>query len=67
VGFAHRGLHYGPGFSENSLLAFAAAFLVGSLVLLELGTRWTVRWQSQAVQRSGIFSYRERVRAAIRT
>jgi len=26
-----------------------------------------VRWQSQAVQRSGIFSYRERVRAAIRT
>jgi MFS transporter, NNP family, nitrate/nitrite transporter len=49
------------------LLAFAAAFLVGSLVLLELGTRWAVRWQSHAVQRSGIFSYRERVRAAIRT
>ena len=49
------------------LLAFAAAFLAGSFVLLELGTRWTVRWQSQAVQRSGIFSYRERVRAAIRT
>ena len=49
------------------LLAFAAAFLVGSFVLLELGTRWTVRWQSHAVQRSGIFSYRERVRAAIRT
>ena len=48
------------------LLAFAAAFLVGSLVLLELGTRWTVRWQSQAVQRSGIFSYRERVRSALR-
>jgi NNP family nitrate/nitrite transporter-like MFS transporter len=49
------------------LLAFAAAFLVGSFVLLELGTRWTVRWQSHAVQRSGIFCYRERVRAAIRT
>jgi len=48
------------------LLAFAAAFLIGSLVLLELGTRWTVRWQSQAVQRSGIFSYRERVRSALR-
>jgi NNP family nitrate/nitrite transporter-like MFS transporter len=49
------------------LLAFAAAFLIGSFVLLELGTRWIVRWQSHAVQRSGIFSYRERVRAAIRT
>lgn len=24
-GFAHRGVHYGPGFPENSLLAFAAA------------------------------------------
>jgi NNP family nitrate/nitrite transporter-like MFS transporter len=48
------------------LLAFAAAFLVGSFVLLELGTRWTVRWQSQAVRRSGIFSYRERVRSALR-
>ena len=45
---------------------FAAAFLVGSLVLLELGTRWTVRWQPHAVQRSGIFSYRERVRCALR-
>jgi NNP family nitrate/nitrite transporter-like MFS transporter len=43
------------------LLAFAAAFLVGSFVLLELGTRWTVRWQSQAVQRSGIFCYRKLV------
>ena len=45
----------------------AAAFLAGSFVLLELGTRWSVRWQSQAVQRSGVFCYRERVRAAIRT
>ena len=25
AGFAHRGLHYGSGFPENSLLAFAAA------------------------------------------
>jgi NNP family nitrate/nitrite transporter-like MFS transporter len=49
------------------LMAFAAAFLAGSFVLLELGTRWSVRWQSQAVQRSGVFCYRERVRAAIRT
>jgi NNP family nitrate/nitrite transporter-like MFS transporter len=49
------------------LAAFAGVFTVGSFILLELGTRWTARWQSQAVQRSGIFCYRERVRAAIRT
>jgi len=29
-GFAHRGLHYGPGFPENSLLAFAAALEAGA-------------------------------------
>ena len=43
------------------LVAFAAAFMAGSFVLLELGTRWTVRWQSQAVKRSGIFCYRRAV------
>ena len=40
------------------LMAFAAAFMAGSFVLLELGTRWMARWQSEAVRRSGIFSYR---------
>ena len=25
LGFAHRGLHFGPGFPQNSLIAFAAA------------------------------------------
>ena len=29
LGFAHRGLHYGPGFPENSLVAFAAALELG--------------------------------------
>jgi len=29
-GFAHRGLHYGAGFPENSLLAFAAALEAGA-------------------------------------
>jgi glycerophosphoryl diester phosphodiesterase len=28
-GFAHRGLHYGSGFPENSLIAFAAALEAG--------------------------------------
>jgi NNP family nitrate/nitrite transporter-like MFS transporter len=48
------------------LAAVSAAFLLGSLVLLHLGTRWTASWQPQAVKRSGIFSYRTRVRAALR-
>ena len=29
-GFAHRGLHYGSGFPENSLIAFAAALELGA-------------------------------------
>jgi glycerophosphoryl diester phosphodiesterase len=29
-GFAHRGLHYGSGFPENSLIAFAAALETGA-------------------------------------
>jgi glycerophosphoryl diester phosphodiesterase len=29
LGFAHRGLHYGPGFPENSLAAFAGALELG--------------------------------------
>lgn len=29
-GFAHRGLHHGPGFPENSLIAFAAALEIGA-------------------------------------
>jgi hypothetical protein len=45
-------------------MAFAAAFMAGSLVLLELGARWMGRWQSEAVKRSGIFSYRRVVAAA---
>ena len=35
-GFAHRGLHYGPGFPENSLLAFAAALEMGAGIECDL-------------------------------
>ena len=35
-GFAHRGLHYGAGFSENSLLAFAAALELGAGIECDL-------------------------------
>lgn len=36
AGFAHRGLHYGAGFPENSLLAFAAALEAGAGIECDL-------------------------------
>ncbi len=36
MGFAHRGLHHGTGFSENSLLAFAAALELGAGIECDL-------------------------------
>jgi MFS transporter, NNP family, nitrate/nitrite transporter len=44
---------YGAG-----LLLFAVLLFGGALALLELGTRWVVRWQPEALQRSGVFCYR---------
>jgi glycerophosphoryl diester phosphodiesterase len=35
-GFAHRGLHYGAGFPENSLIAFAAALEIGAGIECDL-------------------------------
>jgi MFS transporter, NNP family, nitrate/nitrite transporter len=40
------------------LFGCAATFLVGTLVLLELGTRWSQRWDSAVIQRTGLYSYR---------
>jgi NNP family nitrate/nitrite transporter-like MFS transporter len=40
------------------LYGCAAAFLAGTVVLLELGMRWSQRWDVSAVQRSGVYSYR---------
>ena len=40
------------------LLGCAALFLCGTMVLLELGTRWSQRWDSVAIQRTGLYSYR---------
>ncbi len=48
---------YGPG-----LMLLAVAFFGGAVVLLHLGSLWTARWQAPAIQRSGIFCYRDRVR-----
>ena len=36
MGFAHRGLHYGSGFPENSLTAFAAALELGAGIECDL-------------------------------
>jgi NNP family nitrate/nitrite transporter-like MFS transporter len=44
---------YSPG-----LIGCAVAFLAGVVVLLELGARWSQRWDMTAVQRAGVYSYR---------
>src|SRR3954447_25306140 len=36
AGFAHRGLHYGSDFPENSLVAFAAALELGAGIECDL-------------------------------
>jgi NNP family nitrate/nitrite transporter-like MFS transporter len=40
------------------LLACVAVFVVGTIVLLEIGARWSQRWTPAAVERAGIFAYR---------
>jgi NNP family nitrate/nitrite transporter-like MFS transporter len=40
------------------LLGCAAVFVVGMAVLLELGARWSQRWDARAVRQTGIYSYR---------
>ena len=51
---------YGAG-----LLGCAAAFVGGTLVLLELGTRWSLRWDADVVRRSGVFCYRATLRRTV--
>ena len=40
------------------LLVCVGLFVVGTIVLLELGARWSQRWAPAAVDRAGIFAYR---------
>ena len=49
------------GTYATGLMLFSAAFVAGSIMLLELGSRWTSRWSPDAVRQSGIFSYRQAV------
>ena len=46
------------GSYSAGLFGCAATFLCGTLVLLELGTRWSQRWDSAVIQRTGLYSYR---------
>jgi len=48
---------YGPG-----LLVIGLACMGGAVVLLQLGSQWSVRWHEHAVRQSGIFCYRGVVR-----
>jgi NNP family nitrate/nitrite transporter-like MFS transporter len=53
--------HYGtyaPG-----LVLFTAAFVAGTIVLLELGNRWTRNWNAVAIRQTGVYSYRATLRA----
>ena len=46
------------GTYATGLFAVAAAFVLGLLVLLELGARWSRRWNAAAIRQAGIYSYR---------
>lgn len=46
------------------LVIVAAGFVVGTIALLELGSRWSRQWDPWIVKQSGIFSYRDAVRRA---
>jgi NNP family nitrate/nitrite transporter-like MFS transporter len=40
------------------LFGCAAVFVAGTVVLLELGARWSLRWTTEAVRQTGVYSYR---------
>jgi MFS transporter, NNP family, nitrate/nitrite transporter len=44
---------YGAG-----LMLVAVVFAGGTIVLLELGMRWTTRWTERAIKQAGVFGYR---------
>jgi NNP family nitrate/nitrite transporter-like MFS transporter len=46
------------GSYRSGLLVCVGVFVVGTIVLLELGARWSQRWAPAAVDRAGIFAYR---------
>jgi NNP family nitrate/nitrite transporter-like MFS transporter len=47
------------GSYELGLFGCAAVFLAGTVVLLELGARWSMRWDTRALKQAGVYSYRQ--------
>jgi NNP family nitrate/nitrite transporter-like MFS transporter len=47
---------------STGLWVFAATFVIGTIVLLELGARWSSEWTTTAVEQTGIYSYRAALR-----
>jgi NNP family nitrate/nitrite transporter-like MFS transporter len=41
------------------LFGCAAVFVAGTVVLLELGARWSRQWDTEAVKQAGVYSYRD--------
>ena len=41
------------------LFGCAAVFIAGTVVLLELGARWSTRWTPDARRQGGVYSYRD--------
>ena len=41
------------------LFGCAGVFVAGTVVLLELGARWSLRWDVHAVRQAGVYSYRD--------
>jgi NNP family nitrate/nitrite transporter-like MFS transporter len=50
------------GTYATGLAALALVFVVGMLVLLELGARWSERWSPAACRQAGVYSYRVALR-----
>jgi NNP family nitrate/nitrite transporter-like MFS transporter len=40
------------------LFGCAAVFAAGTILLLELGARWSARWHADALRQAGVYSYR---------
>jgi MFS transporter, NNP family, nitrate/nitrite transporter len=49
------------GTYATGLMLFALAFVAGTLLLLELGSRWQSRWTPAAATQSGVFNYRGKI------
>ncbi|HTM04049.1 MAG TPA: MFS transporter [Vicinamibacterales bacterium] len=51
------------GSYASGLGLVALVFAAGTLVLLELGARWSTRWKPEAIDRAGVYCYRTALRA----